>query len=320
MEHNQNNQEGNRVKYALSTPQLALAALLLVGVTGGVYFLDASISEESLPVAAASSAIAPFSDMVLEAKSVFAFDMRTDEVLYALNPDIQLPLASLAKIALVLATSEVLSPDESVTMSNSAYTVGSADRMEVGEKWLVRDIIDYTLAGSSNGGALALAYAAEEKLHVMYPASIVGNATLYRMNSLAQDLGLSSTYFLNTSGLDENLEISGAYGSARDVSRLLEYALGHEELFTSTTKERVVMWETGGSKSAVLFNTNEALPTIPGLVLGKTGFTDLAGGNLAVVFEVEPSHPIGVVILASTQEGRFTDMTELVRRIRDTFK
>jgi D-alanyl-D-alanine carboxypeptidase len=52
-------------------------------------------------------------------------------------------------------------------------------------------------------------------------------------------------------------------------------------------------------------------------VFGKTGFTDLAGGNLAIVFEVGPSRPVVAVILGSTQEGRFEDMRALVDHTRE---
>jgi D-alanyl-D-alanine carboxypeptidase len=52
--------------------------------------------------------------------------------------------------------------------------------------------------------------------------------------------------------------------------------------------------------------------TIPGLLLSKTGYTDLAGGNLALVFDSGIGHPIAVVVLGSSQKARFTDGTTLV--------
>ncbi len=72
------------------------------------------------------------------------------------------------------------------------------------------------------------------------------------------------------------------------------------------------MTEATGAGETRAFNTNEALGEIPGLLMGKTGFTDLAGGNLAVVFEAGPARPIVVVVLGSTREGRFADMRILV--------
>ena len=72
--------------------------------------------------------------------------------------------------------------------------------------------------------------------------------------------------------------------------------------------------ENGNKASA--FNTNEALGAIPGLIMGKTGYTDLAGGNLAVVFDVGLSHPVIAVVLGSTIDGRFTDMKQIVPAAR----
>jgi len=54
------------------------------------------------------------------------------------------------------------------------------------------------------------------------------------------------------------------------------------------------------------------LGAIPGIIMGKTGYTDLAGGNLAVVFDAGVGHPVVAVVMGSTQDGRFSDMKQLV--------
>ncbi len=59
-------------------------------------------------------------------------------------------------------------------------------------------------------------------------------------------------------------------------------------------------------------NTNEYVNTIPGLQGSKTGYTELAGGNLAIVFDAGLDHPIAIVVLGSTLEGRFEDVDALV--------
>ena len=48
------------------------------------------------------------------------------------------------------------------------------------------------------------------------------------------------------------------------------------------------------------------------MLLSKTGLTDLAGGNLSLVFDVGIGHPVAVVVLGSTKSARFTDGVELV--------
>ena len=132
------------------------------------------------------------------------------------------------------------------------------------------------------------------------------------MNAEAQRAGLSATYFLNETGLDENAEISGGYGSARDAARLIAYAYrAHPELFGATTQSESVFTEENGNRHEA-DNTNKIVAEIPMLRASKTGFTDLAGGNLAVVFDAGIGKPIAVSVLGSTKDGRFEDVKNLV--------
>ena len=43
---------------------------------------------------------------------------------------------------------------------------------------------------------------------------------------------------------------------------------------------------------------------------------DLAGGNLVVAFDRGLNEPVVVVVLGSTQEGRFSDVVALARAAR----
>ena len=69
------------------------------------------------------------------------------------------------------------------------------------------------------------------------------------------------------------------------------------------------------SKGGTVFkvkNTAPMVDTIPRLLLSKTGYTDLAGGNLVLVFDVGINHPVAVVVLGSSKKARFTDGTALI--------
>jgi D-alanyl-D-alanine carboxypeptidase len=59
-------------------------------------------------------------------------------------------------------------------------------------------------------------------------------------------------------------------------------------------------------------NTNKAIDLLPNVIASKTGFTDLAGGNLVVAFDAGIAHPIIIAVLGSSFDGRFDDMTKLV--------
>jgi D-alanyl-D-alanine carboxypeptidase len=59
-------------------------------------------------------------------------------------------------------------------------------------------------------------------------------------------------------------------------------------------------------------NTDILVEKIPNLLFSKTGFTDVAGGSLAIIFKNKNGHDIAVTILGSTFDGRFIDMENIV--------
>jgi D-alanyl-D-alanine carboxypeptidase len=291
---------------------LALLFFASAGFTLAYLSNDSSAHASAQTASAAVPAVDPFASVSLQAKSAYVMDVAEDRVLFSLNPDAQLPLASLTKIAMALAVSEVLTPDQVITIPYDTAASGSAERLAAGEQWKVQDVLNFTLIASSNNGADILASAANDAIHAHYPQSPAEGATLWRMNNIAQQLGLSRTYFLNDNGLDISTTQSGAYGSARDVARLVLYAASTSPAaFQATTQDSLSLTSVDGQKTSA-FNTDLALGSIPGLVMGKTGYTDLAGGNLTVLFDVGLAHPVVAVVLGSTEQGRFDDMKELV--------
>jgi D-alanyl-D-alanine carboxypeptidase len=250
-----------------------------------------------------------FGSIDLTAKASFVGEVN-GPLVYAANPDAQLPLASISKIALVLAVVDVLDADSKVTLQQFVSGNGKGENLPLGTTWRTQDLIDYTLVASSNDGADVLAALADSKLRALYPEAPRGRAALWRMNALAQELGLEHTYFSNVSGLDESSTQSGSYGSAKDVAKLMAYAaIQYPNVFNATNLKTISITSREGIV-AVAENTDEAIDYIPGMLIGKTGLTDLAGGNLAVVFDARGRKYVAVV-LGSTQSGRFSDMTKI---------
>lgn len=295
-----------------------LLGALTLGLIGIAAFLFAysyfqNIAPQTSQTAAAAQEPSAFDSLVIQGDAAIVIDLNSGKVLYEKNADTQLPLASLTKIPLALAVSEVLDPDEVITIPYDTALTEGGQRLVHGEQWKVRDVLHFTLIASSNEGAEILADFADAELHSMYASSTSGSAALWRMNDLAKSLGLSHTYFLNVSGLDESLTQSGSYGSARDMAKLFAYAAtARPEIFAGTTKDGLLLSPEAGTATTA-YNTNEALGQIPGLIMGKTGFTDLAGGNLGIVFDAGLSQPVVAVVLGSTREARFSDMKALVR-------
>lgn len=298
----------------------AFGGVALVGIAVVVLFTLYNASERQTRahanVAAAAAHEVPFG-FAGSAKSVYVYDVSAKRVLYEHSADAQLPLASITKVPLVLSVAEVLEPYDQVIVSREAVMRGEGGGLGTGDTWRVRDLIDFTLAASSNAGAEVLAEAADGKLRQKYPQIPRGvSAAVWRMNDLARELGLTSTYFLNPSGLDVSANQAASMSTAKEVATLMVYAAEHApELFSGTTQWSQTLGPLNGSEKP-LHNTNDALPDIPGLIIGKTGFTDLAGGNLAVIFEIEPEHRIVAVIMGSTYDGRFEDMRTIVEAVR----
>ncbi|PIR86437.1 hypothetical protein COU13_00960 [Candidatus Kaiserbacteria bacterium CG10_big_fil_rev_8_21_14_0_10_43_70] len=253
-----------------------------------------------------------FSNVQLIASAAIVYDVEKKEVLFHKNAGKQLPLASVTKLMLVSVADEVLDPDTPVTITERSLSREGDSGLFENEIWRAQDLMDFTLIESSNDGAEALSEASEIRIRAKYLNAPTNEATIWRMNEKAKELSLRQTYFTDASGLDESETMASAYGSARDVAQLILHILRETpELLFATAKNGMLLRSTNGGVHQTN-NTNDALGEIPGLIGGKTGFTDLAGGNLAIVFDVGLRRPIIAVVLNSTQEGRFDDMKKLV--------
>lgn len=242
---------------------------------------------------------------VVRAEAAYVFDVESGRALYQKNAEAQLPLASVSKIMTVYAALDALTPQASVTVTDEALTPEGDWGFKKNEVWRAGDLAAYTLIESANDGARALMLAAAEKLG-MSEADFID-----AMNRRARGLDLAQTYFINETGLDVSTSVAGAYGSARDMATLLTHIAltAPERIEQSIKREVTFVSESGVSHTA----TNTALlASAYGAAIGsKTGFTDLAGGNLAFIYEPIPGRPVAVVVLGSTREAREPDVATL---------
>jgi D-alanyl-D-alanine carboxypeptidase len=246
----------------------------------------------------------PFLNMKLTAESAIVVDLGTGDTLFSQKPDEQLPLASLTKLLTLYAASTVLSPDAPITITDQALAQDGDNGLRAGEVFSFLDLARLTLVVSSNDGAEAIAEAVEAA-QSSSPAQMLASAVA--------SAGLSQTYALNGTGLDENLQTAGAYGTARDVAKLADGLLKRApSVVAATTLSSLTVKNQAGFVHTVK-NTNQDVIHMPDLLLSKTGYTDLAGGNLVVIFNIGPNHPIAIVVLGSTQNDRFTDVSRLTR-------
>jgi D-alanyl-D-alanine carboxypeptidase len=284
------------------TAALSLLALLVAFSAMQTFFAGRAAAPKETPAAAPH----PFDGVRVSAKAAYVYDVRTGKPLFAKNEEVQLPLASLTKLMTALIALEQLGGDAEVAIGKKSIQVEGDSGFKPGERWNIKKLIEYTLITSSNDGAHAIAAAA---------GAMGESAFAEHMSERSRALGMTQTYFINATGLDQG-NASGGYGSARDVATLLAHILRtHPEVLDGTTEEKIAL--KSASKVHTAKNTNQTVGEVPGLIGSKTGFTDLAGGNLAIIFDAGLNHPVVAVVLGSTSDGRFEDILTLSALTRE---
>lgn len=260
-------------------------------------------------ITVATSTPPAFPSVDIEATAAYVYDVREGKALFQKNAALQLPLASLTKVMTAYTASRLVPDHVLVRITPEDIRVEGDSGLFVGEEWDVSDLIDFSLVVSSNDGARALASVGGAMLATTSSDPVAD--FVREMNANAHRLGMRSTYFLNPSGLDESPELSGGYGSAKDVATLFAKVLESDpRIFEATRFESLQISSRLAAHAAN--NTNKAVAAIPNVIGSKTGFTDLSGGNLAVAFDAGLGRPIVIALLNSSREGRFSDMVGLV--------
>lgn len=244
-----------------------------------------------------------FAQVPLEAKAAIVYDLATKKVLYAKNADAQLPLASLTKLLTVYAALAKLAPTTPITISADVTRLDEPRAFSAGQTFTLGDLARLTLTASLNDGAGAIIEATAERESRTPSEALAGAASA---------LDLAQTYAINGHGLDVHTTVSGGYGSAFDLARLAGALVDEAPAIAEATTQSFVRAVSKGGTSFKVANTDPMVTTIPHILLSKTGYTDLAGGNLVLVFDAGIKHPIAVVILGSSKKARFTDGTTLV--------
>jgi D-alanyl-D-alanine carboxypeptidase (penicillin-binding protein 5/6) len=305
---------------ALDNKKLINLALLLILALSS--FILVSLSIEQGRIAHDTNNLAqvkssPFDNTNVLAKGAIVYDIGAKKILYSKNPDEVLALASITKILTAVTAVEIMPKDTVVTINKQFLSENGDSGLYRDEKWKLSDLISFSLIVSSNDGASAIAGAAGAFLDNQNPSSISLNDFINVMNTKAKDIGMNSSQFYNVNGLDLSSTQSGAYSTARDVATLLAYSLQKHPEITDATRYDALSFKSESNKLHTAVNTNTDIKMIPGLLASKTGYTDIAGGNLGVVFDPGIGRPIAVVVLGSTYDGRFTDVNTLVQKTEE---
>ena len=237
----------------------------------------------------------------LLAHAVSVFDFTTGKPIYTENETLPLPLASLTKLMTVRVALKSVSLDDTYKIKPEDIVFDTNSGFVKGDIYSIRDIVKATLIASSNNAAMMLARST--KLDPSHFISL--------MNFEAQNLHLATLHYDSVSGLDTDSNQPTATGSAHDVLSLLYFdALNMPDVFSFGTIPSTTIRAQSG-RTITLANTDQALNKLALLKASKTGYTETAGGNLAIVWQSPSGDTLGSVVLGSTVNGRFSDMVTL---------
>lgn len=285
-----------------------------------------AVSESSLYAALLEARTAPVpgtseTNLLLEAPSITAqaavvYDPLQDMFLYEKNAEKSFGIASITKIMTALVALERVGENDIVQIRTSAIeTEGNEGALAAGEHITLKNLILLMLTTSSNDAAVAIA---EHVGFLRGAGSPEESREIFvrLMNETAQNIGLGNTYFKNPTGLDvdEQAGIASNTSTAKETARLVAYALRYPLLYTLRQTPSVILSEEGISHT--LSSTHLLLIEEPGVISGKTGFTDTAGGALATVTEIPLGKISIVVVLNSTRDDRFNDTLRLLDWLR----
>lgn len=244
-------------------------------------------------------------DVILSAQAALVWDVRTGAVLYERNAQVRRPVASLSKLASVLVAREILKPSELVVIPPEAAVAqrrGTNIRLPVGQHALVQDLLGASLTPSANDAMVTLAVA----------ASGSEDAFIAEANRRLPGLGAANTKLANSTGLQGGEQ----YSTAQDVRTLLTHLTQDNTLRSFLAAQKGVLVTQEGSRRAYI-TTNKLLGTYLPVIAAKTGFTNEAGENLALLTRTDSGHEVGAVILGSDQ--RFQDMKVLVAWVQRNY-
>ena len=272
---------------------ILLSSAFLFGVIGKT---SRSFMENKTEVCFAEESV---SGLSVAAKSAYVMESGTESMMYQKEENKRLPIASMCKIMTLLLAFEgiekgVLTMEEEICVSeNAAGMGGSQVFLEANAKYPVRELIKSIVVCSANDSCVALA------------ETLAGSEALFvdKMNEKAKELGLENTLFANCTGLPKEPQ----YSSAKDVAKMLNSLIKHEEYFIFG-KIWMDKFEHPEGRYTEISNTNRLVRFYDGCDGGKTGFTNQAGFCLAATAKRGNMRVISVVIGEENSKRRFEDV------------
>ena len=212
----------------------------------------------------------------IDARTIILQDFHSDEILYELDADAQIYPASMTKImtsivAFDLLKKNKLSLDDEFVVSENAWRLSqsgySSMFIMVNDQVSVEDLLKGIIIASGNDACVALA------------EGIAGSEENFAemMNEKAAEIGMDSTNFTNSSGINDPDNIS----TVRDIAIMSKYLIQNYPKYYDIFKEKTFTWDRTGGDPIKQGNRNPLLYKNIGADGVKTGYLAVEKYSLA---------------------------------------
>ena len=202
----------------------------------------------------------------IKARTVILVDYQSDKILYSLQPDHSIHPASMTKImtaivAFDLLTKEKINLDDKIIISEKAWRMSTAGYSSmfimVNDEITIENLLKGIIIASGNDACVALA------------EGIAGTEENFvtLMNEKAQEIGMASTNFANSSGINN----PDNYSTVRDIALMSKYLIKNYPKYYEYFKETKFTWERTGGNPITQGNRNTLLYKNIGVDGIKTG-------------------------------------------------
>ena len=244
----------------------------------------------------------------IQARTGILVDYHSDEVLFELDPDAQIYPASMTKIMTSIIAFDLikkgnLSLDDNFTVSENAWRLSQAGYSSmfimINDQVSVEDLLKGIIIASGNDACVALA------------EGIAGSEENFAdmMNEKASEIGMTSTNFTNSSGINDPDNIS----TVRDIALMSKYLIQNDPIYYELFAEKTFTWDRTGGEPIKQGNRNPLLYKNVGVDGVKTGYLAVEKYSLASSIKKNERRLIAVVSGFETKNTRSSQSLKILR-------
>ena len=236
----------------------------------------------------------------LASAKALVINQLTGETIFAKNTDQATPIASVTKLMTAMVMLDAHLPMDDILYIDDQdvdYLKNTHSRLSVGTSLTRGELLQLALMASENRAASALGR--------NYPGGI--NAFVTAMNYKAHALGMTSSHFVDSTGLDSN-----NMSTAEDLAKMVNAAYHYPEIRQVTTTASQDITFFGRSRPTSFVNTNSLVRGSDWVIgLSKTGFINEAGRCLVMQAEISGQPMIIVLLDSAGKQTRIGDANRI---------